>query len=81
MPSLAEYFKLNRYQSKYDIGDRVRGRWNGIPFVGTVGNDTVINETEGPRISVFLDLPIKYDDKIHNIIIIKHKDISKNGKF
>jgi hypothetical protein len=26
-------------------------------------------------------LPIKYDDKIHNIIIIKHKDISKNGKF
>lgn len=81
MASLAEYFKLNRYQAKYDIGDRVRGKWNGIPFVGSVGNDTVISEAEGPRISVHLDLPIKYDDKIHTVIFIKHKDISKNGKF
>jgi hypothetical protein len=75
MGSLAEYFKLHRYQSKYDIGDRVFGKWNKIPFVGTVGNDTVINELEGPRISVHLDLPIKFDKKIHNVIIVKHKDV------
>ena len=73
--TLAEYFKLNRYQAKYDIGDRVFGKWNKIPFVGSVGNDTLINETEGPRVSIHLDLPIKYKDKIHNIIIVKHKDI------
>lgn len=79
--NLAEYFALNRYKPKYSIGDRVRGMWHGIPFVGTVGNDTVISEVEGPRISVLLDLPIKYEDKIHNIIIIKHKDILKNGVF
>ncbi len=75
MVSLAEYFKQNRYQAKYDIGDRVFGKWNKIPFVGTVGNDTLINETEGPRITVHVDLPIKYKDKIYTVIIVKHKDI------
>jgi hypothetical protein len=75
MPSLAEYFKANRYQGKYNIGDRIIGKWNKIPFVGTVGNDTLINELEGPRISVHLDLPIKYKDNIHCVIIVKHKDV------
>jgi len=75
MASLAEYFKANRYQAKYDIGDRVIGKWNKIPFVGSVGNDTLINEEEGPRVSVHLDLPIKYDGKVYTVIIVKHKDI------
>lgn len=75
MVSLAEYFKQNRYQAKYDIGDRVIGKWNKIPFVGTVGNDTVINENEGPQVSIHLDLPIKYQDKVYTVIIVKHKDI------
>jgi len=75
MPTLAEYFKENRYSGKYNIGDRVIGKWNKIPFVGTVGKDTLINEIEGPRISVCLDLPIKYKDKIHRVIIVKHKDV------
>jgi hypothetical protein len=75
MASLAEYFAANRYKAKYQIGDRVQGKWNKIPFIGTVGNDTVINEIEGPRISIHLDLPIKFGDKIHNFIIVKHKDV------
>ena len=73
--TLAEYFSLNRYQAKYDIGDRIIGKWNKIPFVGTVGNDTQINEIEGPRISVHLDLPLKYNNQWHNIIFVKHKDV------
>lgn len=72
---LAEYFKANRYDPKYYIGDRLIGKWNKIPFVGTVGNDTLINEDEGPRISIHLDLPIKYKEKWHYIIIVKHKDV------
>ena len=76
MPTLAEYFKANRYQGKYSIGDRVIGKWNKIPFVGTVGNDTLINEIEGPRISDHLDLPIKCKDVVYNVIIVKHKDIT-----
>jgi len=75
MASLAEYFKANRYSGKYNIGDRLFGKWNKIPFVGTVGNDTLINEIEGPRISVYLDLPIKYKDVVYNVIIVKHKDV------
>lgn len=75
MANYAEYFEQNRYKAKYSIGDRVFGKWNKIPFVGTVGNDTLINENEGPRISIHLDLPIKYEDKIHTVIIVKHKDI------
>jgi hypothetical protein len=78
--NLAEYFEKNRYKPEYFIGDRVRGLWNGIPFSGTVGNDSLVSESEGPRISVFLDLPIKHDGKIHNLIIVKHKDINKSGK-
>ena len=72
---LAEYFNANRYEPKYYIGDRLIGKWNKIPFVGTVGIDTLINYEEGPRISILLDLPIKYNDKWHYSIIVKHKDV------
>lgn len=75
MASLAEYFAKNRYQAKYQIGDRVIGKWNKIPFVGSVGNDTVISEEKGPQVSVQLDLPIKYDGKVYTVLIVKHKDI------
>lgn len=75
MGNQSDYFERIGYKPKYFIGDRVFGKWNKIPFIGTVGNDTVINETEGPRISIHLDLPIKFNDTIHNIIIVKHKDI------
>jgi hypothetical protein len=75
MASLAEYFEKNAYKPKYFIGDRVFGYYHKIPFVGTVGNDTMISEEQGPRISIHLDLPLKYQDKIHSVIIVKHKDI------
>lgn len=76
MGKQTEYFERIGYQPKYWIGDRVFGHWNKIPFVGTVGNDTVIDNT-GPRISIHLDLPIKYEGVIRNIIIVKHRDIKK----
>ncbi len=75
MVSLAEYFSLNRYQAKYTIGDRVFGKWNNIPFVGTVGNDTLVDPQVGPRITVHLDLPILYDGVVKNVVIVKHRDI------
>ena len=77
MASLAEYFAANRYIGKWQIGDRVSGKWNKIPFIGSVGNDSVISELEGPRVTIHLDLPIKYQDTIHNVIIVKPKDIKK----
>lgn len=81
MGSLAEYFAANRPKSVWSIGDRVFGHWNKIPFIGTVGNDNMINELEGPRVSIFLDLPIKYGDKINRIIFVKQKDIKKLTTF
>jgi hypothetical protein len=75
--NLADYFALNRYHGKYQIGDRIIGKWHGIPFVGTVYNDSVVSEIEGPKLSVHSDLPIKYKDKYYNIINPKHKDIRK----
>jgi hypothetical protein len=80
MGTQTEYFERIGYRPKYWIGDRVFGHWNKIPFVGTVGNDTVIDNS-GPRISIHLDLPIKFNNVVHNIIIVKHQDISKLKEF
>ena len=67
MVGLAEYFKANRYTSTWEMGERVFGYYNSIPFIGSVGNDTLISEEEGPRVSIHLDLPI--DGKY--VIIVK----------
>ena len=75
MGSQTDYFERIGYRPRYFLGDRVFGHWNKIPFVGTVGNDTLISEIEGPRITIHLDLPIKYQDTWHNVIVVKHKDI------
>lgn len=73
--TLAEYFAANRYQGKWQIGDRVEGKWNGVPFVGSVGNDSVVNNDIGPQVSIHLDLPIKHKGVVHNFIKVKPKDI------
>jgi hypothetical protein len=76
MGNLADYFERNAYKPKYFLGDRVYGKFNGIPFIGTVGNDRVVS-LAGPEITVLLDLPIKYKDEVKNVIIVKHKDIKQ----
>jgi hypothetical protein len=73
--NLATYFDANRYHGKWTIGDRVHGVWNKIPFVGTVGNDTLISEREGPRVSVHLDLPFKHQGKVYNFLFVKPKEL------
>ncbi len=75
MGNLSDYFEKNAYKPKYQIGDRVFGYWNKIPFVGTVGNDSLVSLEEGPRISIHLDLPIRLTGRQHSVIIVKHKDV------
>lgn len=77
MTSLSDYFAKHRPQPVWQMGDRVFGRWNDIPFIGTVGNDNMVSEQEGPRVSIFLDLPIKFEDKIYSIIFVKQKQIKR----
>lgn len=80
--TLTRYFENRKLHTPtYEIGDRVRGYYNGIPFIGSVGNDTLINEDFGPQVSVHLDLPIMVDGKVRNVIIVKHKDIGRADKF
>jgi hypothetical protein len=73
----AEYFEKHRPKPVWHIGDRVSGKWNKIPFIGTVGNDNMINERDGPRVSIHLYLPIKHGGQTHTIIFVKQKDIKR----
>ena len=81
MGNQTEYFERTAYKPKYLIGDRVFGHWNDIPFAGTVGNDTLISPVEGPRISIHLDLPIKYEGIVKTMLIVKHKDVKRMKEF
>ena len=73
MTSLSEWFeKQPCYQPKWEYGTRVFGFWNKIPFVGMV-----IADREKDHILVHSDLPVKFNDVVNTIIIVKHKDIKK----
>lgn len=76
MASLAEHFAKTRYQSKYEFGARVFGKWNKIPFVGTVYGDSVVSDAEGPKYTIYLDLPLKYNDKYHTILFVKANEVT-----
>lgn len=75
MGNLSDYFERNAYKPKYQIGDRVFGHYQKIPFVGSVGNDRFVSELIGPEVTVHLDLPMKTSSGFRSIIIVKHKDI------
>jgi hypothetical protein len=77
MASQTDYFNKIGYKHVYDIGDRVFGHYNKIPFVGTVGNDRIINHIDGPEVTIHLDLPMKLKDRITMFIIVKHKQIKR----
>jgi hypothetical protein len=77
MGSLTDYFeKTHTYRPVYEIGDRVFGHYQQVPFVGSVGNDRVVSES-GPEVTVHLDLPLKTSSGIHNIVVVKHKNIKR----
>jgi hypothetical protein len=77
MGSQTDYFERVGYKHVYNIGDRVFGYYKKIPFVGTVGNDRLVNNITGPEITVHLDLPMKVDKEYKLFIIVKHKDIRR----
>ena len=81
MGNQTDYFERIGYKPTWHIGDRVIGKWNKIPFIGTVGNDTLISPVEGPRISIHLDLPVKYEGVVKNVVIVKHKDVRRMKEF
>jgi hypothetical protein len=82
--NIAEYFRKRNeawHVPVYEIGDRVRGIYEGIPFSGTVGVDGIRSEEQGPIVTVTLDLPIKVDGEVRTVILVKHKDMGRADKF
>ncbi len=78
MSNLAEYFAKHRPEPTWSFGERVFGKYKGIPFVGTTGGEGMVNETEGSIVTVFLDLPLKHNDTWHMTYIkVKPKDIKR----
>ena len=75
MSTLAEDFAANRPKPRYNFGDRVEGVYKGIPYVGTAYTDNMRNETEGPMVSIHLDLPMKVGKEWLTIIRVKYKEI------
>lgn len=73
MASLTDYFEKTAYRAKYEFGTRVFGRWNKIPFVGTIYGDSLVSLEQGPRLSIHLDLPVMFDNKVYNILIDTHR--------
>ena len=76
MGTQTDYFNAIGYRGKYEIGDRVFGKWNKIPFIGTVGNDRCINGID-KEVTIHLDLPIRLTGTNYSFIIVTHKDIKQ----
>ena len=74
MSNLTRYFErrdADLPKPKYNSGDRVFGHWNRIPFVGTVVREIA------PLAMIQVDLPIKHEGAVHNIITPRLKDIKR----
>ena len=69
------YFYLNRYKPKYFLGDPVKGEYEGIKWKGTVANDTLISDEEGPYVLVFLDEPIMVANEERTMLKLKHDQL------
>jgi hypothetical protein len=70
-----EYFTANRPKPRYKFGDRVEGKYMGIPYVGSAYTDNMRNEIEGPMVSIHLDLPMKIDNEYQNYIRVNTQKI------
>jgi hypothetical protein len=75
MSTLAEYYQANRPKPRYKFGDRVEGTYMKIPYVGTAYTDNQRNETEGPMVSIHLDLPMRVGSQCLYYIRVGYKNI------
>lgn len=72
---LDEYFALHRAAATYEIGTKVFGKYNKIPFIGTVGPDGMMNDEAEPHVTVVLVLPLSHKGKTHNVIRVPLKSV------
>jgi len=75
MVTQSDYFEKHAYKAKYEFMARVEGKYKNIPFVGSVGQDTVRSVDEGPIYIIHLDLPMKVGTEYINMLHCKHSEI------
>jgi hypothetical protein len=72
MASLTDYFARKNADAprpKFTLGDRVFGRREKIPFVGSV-----LREIES-LVMIQTDLPVVFEGEVCNILSVKQSDI------
>lgn len=74
---LTKYFEKIAHKATWEIGDRVSGVWNSVPFIGTVGCENIVDPDFGPRVTVQTDLPIMHEGKARTIIIMKPNELKR----
>lgn len=75
MVTQADYFEKHAHKAKYEFMARVEGKYKNIPFVGSVGNDTLLSLEVGPVLHIHLDLPMKVGDETINHLFCTHEEI------
>ena len=70
MAGQTDYFN-NKEQprAKFKYGDRVFGRKERVPFVGTVQREV------GALVMILTDLPVVFEGNICNVLSVKQSDI------
>lgn len=81
MAGYAEYFSKVAYKPTWSVGDRVFGKYKKMPFIGTVGNDTLISLDQGPVVHILLDLPLKINNSFRSVISVTPKSLKKLSTF
>jgi hypothetical protein len=72
MSNLTEYFnRKEQPRTTFKYGDRVFGRTNKVPFIGTVQHEI------DSLVMIHSDLPILIEGMISNIVTVKKSDITR----
>lgn len=78
MSNLTRYFERKAEdmpRAKFDIGDRVFGFWNKIPFAASVLRDV------DKMVMVQTDLPVAFNGNVHTILSVPQKDVTLLKEF
>jgi hypothetical protein len=72
MANLTDYFnRKEQPRARFQYGDRVFGRREQVPFVGTVQREV------GSMVMILTDLPVMFEGEECNIVSVKRSDIIK----
>jgi len=72
MANLTDYFNRKNEDAprpKFLYGDRVFGRKEKVPFIGTVQREV------GSLVMILTDLPVVFEGEVCNILSVKQSDI------